>query len=234
VDYDSDGRVDILTGSISGKVHLFRRKPNGTFAEGTTVKKDFTSLLKGLGAPLNAGAASSVCMADWSGAGKLDLLIGTGEGFVYLVPNEGTRQQPSFAHPEKLKAAGKVIMADSGNAGPFVVDWDGDGKLDLLVGCGSGAVVFYRNVGSKTQPSLAAGVNLIEPLPAGWEKDGSLFKDPKRSMGNAKVCAADWNGDGKLDLIVGDNSYERRDNIYRSHGWVWVYLRKVETMTAGK
>jgi hypothetical protein len=234
VDYNGDGRVDILTGSISGKVHLFLRKPNGTFAAGETVKKQLTSLIKGLGAPLNQGSGSSVCMGDWDGDGKLDLFIGTSEGYVYWLPNEGSRQQPSFSRAEKVRAAGKVVLAGGGNAGPFVVDWDGDGKPDLLVGCGSGAVVLYRNTGSKAQPQLAAGVNLVEPLPNGWERDASLFKEPKRSMGNAKVCAADWNGDGKLDLVVGDSSYERQGGTAKSHGWVWVYLRNNQVVTAGK
>ena len=44
-----------------------------------------------------------------------------------------------------------------------------------------------------------------------------------------QVAVADWNGDGKLDLIVGDfMSGEER----KYHGWVWVYLRKNPAVTA--
>jgi hypothetical protein len=32
VDYDADGRTDIITGSYTGQLYLFRRKADGTFA----------------------------------------------------------------------------------------------------------------------------------------------------------------------------------------------------------
>ncbi len=46
---------------------------------------------------------------------------------------------------------------------------------------------------------------------------------PKRSGPTAKVCVADWNGDGRADLLVGDDN-AFGTNTYR--GFVWVYLRK--------
>jgi len=220
--------MDFLTGSISGKVYLYRRKANGTFAMPEVLKKEVSGLLGKGTAPLNVGAPSAVAMADWFGRGKLDLFIGTGDGSVYLVPNEGTRQQPRFTHAERLKAAGKNITADGGIAGPFVADWDGDGKLDLVVGCGSGQVVWYRNVGTKEQPMLTNGVTLVEAFKESQDPDA--FANPKRSANNAKVCVADWKGDGRPDLIVGDYALGRVGNQYRVHGWVWVYLRREEAV----
>jgi hypothetical protein len=42
---------------------------------------------------------------------------------------------PGFTTPVKIHAAGKPIDVErSGHAAPFVGDFDGDGKLDLLVG----------------------------------------------------------------------------------------------------
>jgi hypothetical protein len=230
VDYGDTGRMDFLTGSISGKVYLYRRKPNGTFASPEVLKKEVSGLLGSGAAALNVGAPSAVAMADWFGRGKLDLFIGTGDGSVFLVPNEGTRQKPRFTHAERLKAAGKYITADEGMAGPFIADWDGDGKLDLVVGCGSGRVVWYRNVGTKAQPSLANGVTLVEAFRD--SQDPGAFANPKRSATNAKVCVADWNGDGRPDLIVGDYSLGRVGNEYRAHGWVWVYLRRGQAAEA--
>jgi hypothetical protein len=226
VDFDGDGRMDILTGSISGKIHLFRRKPNGTYAAGETLKKGFFR-------DLTVGQGSSACPADWNGDGSLDLIIGNGEGAVYLVPNQGTVQKPSWGDPIPLKANGRALSADGGAAGPYVADWDNDGKLDLVLGSGSGQVVWCRNVGTKTKPELAAPVVLVHALPESQRMDRTGATSPERSGAHSRVCVADWNGDGRADLIVGDYAYERLVDRAILHGWVWVYLRETVTARAG-
>lgn len=153
------------------------------------------------------GTASAVHAFDWRGKGVLDLLVGDIGGNVYLVPNEGTKEKWSFDKERPLLAAGKPLRVN-GDAGPFVCDWDGDGKPDLLVGAGDGSVWFYRNVGAGKEPELAAGVQLVPPGEAHYGADAP--KEAHRGH-RAKVCAVDWDGDGRLDLLLGDFTTQKPD-----------------------
>jgi hypothetical protein len=146
------------------------------------------------------GTASAVHAVDWNGDGVLDLLVGDIQGNLWLVPNEGTKQKWAFGKPQQLAAGGKPAHVN-GDAGPFACDWDGDGKIDLLVGDGEGAVWFFRNIGTNKAPELAAGVVLVKPGETTFGPDAP--KDPRRGI-RAKVCAVDWTGSGRLDLLVGD------------------------------
>jgi hypothetical protein len=54
----------------------------------------------------------------------------------------------ALAAPVRIEAGGAPISLNtaSGHAGPLVVDWDGDGRRDLLVGqFGPGQLRIYRN-----------------------------------------------------------------------------------------
>ena len=79
----------------------------------------------------------------------------------------------ALAAPVRLEAAGAFIDVEIGHAAPFVVDWDGDGKRDLLVGqFGSGKLRIHRNVGAKGAPKLEASTwfeagGKIAEVPAG-------------------------------------------------------------------
>jgi hypothetical protein len=195
VDLDGDGHPDVLSGSWPGELYLFRGEGKGKFAAGETIKdRD--------GKPINVGRASTVFAADWNGNGKLDLVVGTIEGNVFLIPNEGTAKKCAFGKPRKLEADGKPIQVPHGDAHPVVADWDRDGKLDLIVGTGAGSVLWYRNVGTNKQPKLAAARTLVaeSPMSKGL---GAAPKEGQCGM-RAKICVTDWNGDGWLDLLVGD------------------------------
>lgn len=152
------------------------------------------------------GCASAVHAVDWNGDGRIDLLVGDISGHVWFIPNEGTSISYAFGKPVKLKVEGKDLRVE-GDAGPFVCDWDEDGKLDLLVGAGDGSVSFFRNVGSNKEPILSKPELLVGPTNI-WS--GDIPKTPRRGV-RTKVCAVDWNGDGKLDLLVGDYTNQKPD-----------------------
>ncbi len=153
------------------------------------------------------GTASVVRPADWDGDGDLDLIVGDISGNVHLIPNEGTSKSHAFGKDKQLQAGGQPLRVGS-RAGPCVADWDGDGDLDLLVGADDGSVSLYRNTGSAKSPELAAAEQLVPP---GEKSSGTRPPVEARRGTRSKVCVADWNDDGRLDLLVGDLAYQKPD-----------------------
>jgi predicted neuraminidase len=211
----------------------FRRDPQ-------TGKFDFSRPSK-IAAPTNPVAnspgrirANMWRYVDYEGDGDQDLVVGIGDwsdlgwdhaydshgrwrngplhGYVLLLENTGTVQQPLYSTtPQRLQAGGGDIDV-YGWPSPNFADFDGDGDLDLLCGEFLDGFTYFQNVGTRAQPSYAAGIKLNtasgEPL--------------VMHVQMITPTAVDWDQDGDLDLIVGDedgrvalveNTGEVRDGI---------------------
>jgi len=151
---------------------------------------------------------------DYDGDGKLDLVVGVEDwteygwddaydrngrwthgplhGYVYLVRNSGTNAEPRYAEAQKVNAGGKQVDG-FGMPSPNFADWDGDGDLDLVCGEFLDGFTYYRNVGSRTRPEYAPGVRLQ-----------SGGKPLAMDLEMIVPVAIDWDDDGDLDLVVGD------------------------------
>jgi hypothetical protein len=197
VDFDGDGIPDVLSGCWPGELHFFKGVGKGKYAAAQSLKDSG-------GKVLNVGRASTVFATDWRGTGRLDLLVGCVEGFVWLVPNEGARDKPAYGKAVKLAIGGKEIQVAHGDSHPIAADWEGTGKPGLVVGCGDGSVQWYRNEGSRKEPKLGKAVTLVPPAPQP-DSTKKAPTEPQHGM-RAKVWVGDWNGDGRLDLLVGDFS----------------------------
>ena len=98
---------------------------------------------------------------------------------------------------ENAAESSKEIMDQIASFGSWVtpMDWDDDGDLDMLIGTFNGELYLRKNVGSREQP----------------EYDGSSEKvladgKPLREDSHTSPVAADWDGDGLTDLVVGSGN----------------------------
>jgi hypothetical protein len=133
----------------------------------------------------SVGTFASPSLVDMDGDGDLDAYIGGFNGNTLYFRNTGTATSPGFA------ASSIVGLTNLGGyANPALADIDNDGDLDALVGNGDGLLFFFRNNGLSTGASFAAN-SIGFGLP-----DVGALADP---------CFADIDGDGDLDLFVGNS-----------------------------
>lgn len=87
---------------------------------------------------------------------------------------------------------------------PNVVDWDGDGVLDIVAGNSEGRLLFFKNRGTDREPDFArsteveAGGKPILLRPGYYVVQGPF----EASWGYLCPTVFDWNGDGLLDVVT--------------------------------
>ncbi len=129
-------------------------------------------------------------LADLDNDGDYDLIIGEYGGGSYAYENNGSASSPVWVRKTLWD-----IPSIYGKAAPALVDLDGDGDYDAMVGgidSGLNEKIFaYENTGSASSPS--------------WTRNSSWDISGPFDSGNSPVPAfADLDGDGDYDAIVGD------------------------------
>ena len=207
VDWNGDGKTDLIASDTDGFTWLFRNTTNNLFPVFATGEKLMAggNYARVYGASWAGYARSDV--ADWDNDGDLDLFVCDIFSRLFIFKNIGSAANPVLAAAVPVYANG--VPLDGNTRGtPLVCDWNNDGKKDIFigedVGASSGGFMFYRNTGTDAAPVLAAGVQI---LPGG---DGLHY--PRPNMGSF----LDWDGDGKKDLIAGE--FENAVHFYKNIG----------------
>ncbi len=214
MDFDGDGKPDIIGGTFEGFVYLVRGRGDGLFEEPRKLE-DRNGKLIHLGefwdyAGSRWGKEYSVgtedlgiypLAVDWDGDGDLDILFGGFRGVLGIRINEGSREEAVFSGKNLPVLAEKKPVKLGSGLSPAFADWDGDGRPDLLCAV-KGKVYYFRNLSREGVPEFGKPEVLIE-----------------RPSQYPRLAVGDFNGDGKTDLVLGAWNKKKK-------GMVWLYSRK--------
>lgn len=186
-DMDLDGKKDLVVGQFEGGI---ARTYRNTGSKGAPNFPDYSTLKAG---GIDAKVTFGCCIgfgpqiADFNSDGIQDVLSGSFNGQIYIFHG---RKDNEFDPPVFVKNEfdREVILDNSTSISLY--DWNKDGKTDIIVGTINGPVWYLQNIG---QDKVAPEAQLLannEPIDA---PDGG-------------PCATDWDGDGVMDLFIGQDS----------------------------
>jgi len=190
-DWNGDRSPDLVvvqkSGTGSGRTELFILDATSALPKDAS---SFQHLLLHTGTALGAtDDRYAFSMADWNGDGRLDLVVvqrsGTASGRTELRVVDGASGFQRY-----LLETGTLLGATDERHEFAMADWNRDGRLDLTV------VQKAGTASKKTEVRVLDGVTgfqtyLLETATVLGETDG-----------RHDFTTADWNGDGRLDLVV--------------------------------
>lgn len=236
-DWDDDGDEDILCGNTAGEIGFIENLDGGMPPKWAAPK-----LLEADGKPIRiqAGANGSIqgpceskwgyttiSVADWDHDGLPDIIANSIWGKVVWFRNVGTRKEPRLSSSQPVDVAwpgdtpkppwvwwepqGRELVTHWRTT-PVVVDFDDDGLNDLVMLDRDGYLALYRRKQNGDSPILLPPERVI------FDERGGPFRlteGAAGASGRRKLCLADWDGDGRLDLFVNAENAQ----LFKGLGW---------------
>ena len=211
-DYDNDGYEDLYVTAYGGN-KLYHNNGDGTFTDVTEKA--------GVG---GGGWSTSAAWVDLDGDGLLDLVVlrYLQWDFNDIWCGERKEGYRAYCHPDAFHPITQLVYHNDGNGhfteisrkiglaepgkglGIALADYDGDGHIDIFIANDSMAEFLYHNKGDGTFEEVA--------LVSGVAVDGE-----GHTYAGMGVDFADYNNDGKPDLVVTDLANQMYA-LYRNNG----------------
>ncbi len=176
-DIDGDEDLDLVVGNRQGRLELLKN-------EGSVEKPDWVVTDVNL-AQIDVGSYSVPVLLDADRDGDLDLFVGNSRGLVIFYENQGSKQESRFIL-RSTRFAGAVVK---GHASPAFFAWNEDENMDLVLGNREGLISLH--------------VHLSRSVLKGWKQEAEMWQE-LRASGFSSPHFTDLNGDGQVDLLIGD------------------------------
>jgi DNA-binding beta-propeller fold protein YncE len=201
-DIDGDADQDLFVGVLGGAFNpnlttienllFLERKDSGLWEVQT---RRYLTML-------DVGTESVPTFVDLDADGDLDLLVANKidpsdlrTSMVYVFTNVGSARAPRFRQTDSWELLRQYHQV------PAFGDLDGDGDEDMLLGTWNKGVAYFRNDGTPERADFVLADSVLIKLTRG---------------SNSAPALVDIDGDGDLDLFVGESSGEL--NFYRNVG----------------
>jgi hypothetical protein len=226
-DYDNDGKTDLYLTGLGGNRLL--RNEGGRFA-------DVTAAAGVAGGGFSTGAA----FLDYDNDGKLDLLVvnyveWSAETDLFCTLDGKTK---SYCTPESYKGQSPALYRNRGDGrfedvtrkaglhnpsakalGVALLDYDGDGWLDVFLANDTQPNNLYRNDGKGAFGDVAM-------------RAGVAFSEAGVARAGMGVDAADYDGSGRPSLVIGNFANEMMA-LYHNEG-TGLFLDEAPSSTLGQ
>ncbi len=223
IDWDRDGDVDLVVGQEDGRVALIEHTGKVDAANGNMPVFAEPQFFQQEADEVKFGVLVTPVSHDWDGDGDEDIIAGNSAGEIGFIENLDGGNPPKWAAPKLLEVDDEPTRIMAGPNGSIqgpaerkwgyttldVADWDHDGLPDIVVNSIWGKVVWYRNIGTRTSPKLAAA----KPIQVQWSGNSPKPKwnwwDPVdnelATQWRTTPLIVDWDKDGLNDLVMLDH-----------------------------
>jgi len=225
-DWDGDGDTDIICGDTAGYIAFFENlsgpgveQPKWAAPKHLEAGGKELRIMAGPNGSIQGPAEAkwgytTQSVSDWDGDGLPDLIVNSILGKVVWYQNIGTRTKPKLAAAQPievewqgaqptlsygwLRPEGKGLLTQWRTT-PVTIDFNQDGLVDLVMLDQEGYLAFFER---KQQGSKLV---LLPPQRILCDDKGAPLRLNSKIAGGSgrrKLTIVDWDGDGKLDILL--------------------------------